>query len=123
MRRDEGYLLMGTGMLVSNPHDAVREQREGVEGYAESFSKAVRGMLLDYTGSDREIKAQQIVWRPEYRNAHPTPVELFALYFAVGAAGDDEAELLFDMIDGNRAVSLAGLVRISSSEQLTRRSS
>ena len=91
-------------MTVYNPKEASKHDINNPAFWVSSYSDAVHSMLTDNTGSDREIKASQITFRPEYRRAHPTPEALFALYFAVGAAGDDEAEILFSMLDGSMAV-------------------
>lgn len=91
-------------MTVYNPKEASKHDASSPAFWVSSYDGAVQSMLVDNTGSDREIKAAQITFRPEYRRAHPTPEALFALYFAVGAAGDDEAEILFSMHEGSMAV-------------------
>ena len=102
--REERILLLGSGMTVYNPKDASKHDINNPAFYVSTYGDAVEKMLVDNTGSVREIKASQITFRPDYRRAHPTPEALFALYFAVGAAGDDEAEILFSMHDGSMAV-------------------
>lgn len=101
--RDEGVMFIGTGMAVHNLRVMHRYSADNPPPWVESWLEAQRKMVEEYSGDRREIRAKQMTFNSNYRNAHPTSEHLTPLHFVIGAAGEDEGETLFSMIDGSLA--------------------
>jgi len=86
--RDEGVLIVGSGMSYHNLHDLFVD-RPAANLPAEGFDR----WLVDVvTQSDSAVRDQQLaIWdrAPGARRAHPTPEHLLPLMVAAGAAGAD----------------------------------
>jgi|SRR5687767_8340854 len=85
----EGVLIVGSGSLTHNLH-VLRFGQEQDEWSVE-FARWIREAV---TRGDRERVLRALDLAPHARRAHPTPEHYLPLPIAVGAAADDEAEVL-----------------------------
>lgn len=90
--RDEGVLIVGSGLSYHNLRDffsprAFRPSKE--------FDAWLNGALLGGSSADRGKLLTAWESAPSARAAHPREEHLLPLMVAVGAAGDDEAELTY----------------------------
>lgn len=85
--RREGILVLGSGGTVHN----LREIRQ--EGApAPEWSKAFDAYLDKGLSTGRIESFSDLYDLPDFRRAHPTEEHLLPLFFAMGAAADDEGE-------------------------------
>ncbi|HZM37427.1 MAG TPA: class III extradiol ring-cleavage dioxygenase [Burkholderiales bacterium] len=94
--RDENVLVIGSGHLTHNLRDWARGQGAPAP-YAREFQSWVLEKLKSRQTDDlinyRSLSAQGV-------RAHPTDEHFLPLFVALGAAGGDEAERVYDAIDG-----------------------
>jgi aromatic ring-opening dioxygenase catalytic subunit (LigB family) len=102
--RDEGVLIVGSGLSYHN-----LRQFFGPAGWGPSheFDAWLSGVLLGGSPQDRIKLLTDWEAAPAARAAHPREEHLLPLHVAVGAAGDDAAELTYHEKDfmGGLAVS------------------
>ena len=90
--RDQGYMFIGTGMVVYNEkHHATLAKKSKTPGqpiepesWTTSYEKQVRETMTDYSGDGRRIKSHQMCFAINFRNAHWSTERLFPLLFIVG---------------------------------------
>ena len=90
--RDEGVLIVGSGLSYHNLREffsprAFRPSKE--------FDAWLNGALLGGSSADRSKLLTEWKSAPSARAAHPREEHLLPLMVAVGAAGDDMAELAY----------------------------
>ncbi|KAL9624689.1 MAG: hypothetical protein Q9160_001043 [Pyrenula sp. 1 TL-2023] len=103
--REEGVLVMVTGMTVHNLR-AFRNNREfkGVYPFAESFDEALREAVEGgEPGEERNDRMVKLVERDDARQAHPTFDHLLPIHISVGAAGNDKGKRLWTLPEGSMA--------------------
>jgi aromatic ring-opening dioxygenase catalytic subunit (LigB family) len=102
--RDEGVLIVGSGLSYHNLREFF-----GPRGWGPShaFDAWLNGVLLGGNPGDRAKLLAAWEAAPSARAAHPREEHLLPLHVAVGAAGDDAAELTYHETDflGGLAVS------------------
>lgn len=103
--RDEGVLIVVTGMTVHNLR-AFRNDREfqGVYPFTESFDEALREAVEGgEPGEERNARMVKLVKRDDARQAHPTFDHLLPIHISVGAAGNDKGTRLWTLPQGSMA--------------------
>ena len=102
--RDEGVLIVGSGLSYHNLREFF-----GPRGWGPSheFDAWLNGVLLGGSPKDRYKLLAGWEAAPSARAAHPREEHLLPLMVAVGAAGDDQAQLSYHERDflGGLAVS------------------
>jgi aromatic ring-opening dioxygenase catalytic subunit (LigB family) len=102
--RDEGVLIVGSGLSYHNLREFF-----GPRGWGPShaFDAWLNGVLLGGSPGDRVKLLAAWEAAPSARAAHPREEHLLPLHVAVGAAGEDAAELTYHEPDfmGGLAVS------------------
>jgi len=104
--RDEGVLIIGSGMSYHNMRTLMASMRGGADiRAADPGSQRFDDWLEDtLTKKDPEARAAALAqWdkAPAARNAHPREEHLLPLHVAVGAAGDDAGRRTFkDVVMG-----------------------
>lgn len=97
--RDEGVVIIGSGMAVHNLRD-LRSARMsgGLLDYVVPFDNAIKEAVTSVTsGEERKIKLAELLRRDDARSAHPTFEHLLPVHIASGAAGDDKAVQLWTL--------------------------
>jgi len=89
--RDEGVLIVGSGMSYHNLREFFADRPESNHA-AEDFDAWLNDILINRDANARE--AGLAVWRsaPGARASHPTPEHLLPLHVAAGAALGDAAQ-------------------------------
>jgi aromatic ring-opening dioxygenase catalytic subunit (LigB family) len=90
--RDEGVLIVGSGLSYHNLRQFFSPRGWGP---SREFDAWLNGVLV--TGNTRDRDKLLTAWEaaPAARAAHPREEHLLPLHVAVGAAGDDPAELSY----------------------------
>ncbi|KAJ1879000.1 hypothetical protein LPJ57_003079 [Coemansia sp. RSA 486] len=84
--RDQGVIIVGSGMAVHNLRDLFTGRSQEVPAYVPMFDKQIEQALLE---SDNRKQAVVELENSEYlRKAHPTLEHLMPLHVATGAAKD-----------------------------------
>ena len=93
--RDENVLVIGSGHLTHNLRDWARGQGAPAP-YAREFQSWVYERIASRRNEEligyRSLSAHGV-------RAHPTDEHFLPLFVALGAAGEDEAERVYDAID------------------------
>ncbi|KAF2458238.1 aromatic ring-opening dioxygenase LigB subunit [Lineolata rhizophorae] len=97
--RDEGILIVTSGMAVHN----LRDMRFAFASpkpmpYAASFDEALKDAATASPG-ERERKMAELLKRPDARQAHPTFEHLLPVHVGAGAAGEDVGKQLFTLAE------------------------
>jgi aromatic ring-opening dioxygenase catalytic subunit (LigB family) len=92
--RDEGVLIVGSGMTYHNMRTLMTSMRRGgANGHADEGSQRFDDWLEEVlTKATPKVRATALVaWdqAPAARAAHPREEHLLPLHVVVGAAGDD----------------------------------
>ncbi|GAW14938.1 hypothetical protein ANO14919_043440 [Xylariales sp. No.14919] len=97
--RDEGIVIVGTGMAVHNLGDflAVRESGKTMP-YVYSFDEALKS-AANAEPEERQVAMSDLMRRNDARQAHPTLDHILPIYVSAGAAGRDVGERLFTLPD------------------------
>ncbi|RWA13722.1 hypothetical protein EKO27_g1398 [Xylaria grammica] len=97
--RDEGIVIVGTGMAVHNLGDflAVRESGKTMP-YVYSFDEALKSAATAEP-EERQVAMSDLMRRSDARQAHPTLDHILPIYVSAGAAGRDVGERLFTLPD------------------------
>ena len=90
--RDEGVLIVGSGLSYHNLRDFFSPRAWGP---SKEFDAWLNGALLGGSSADRSKLLTAWKSAPSARAAHPREEHLLPLMVAVGAAGDDMAELTY----------------------------
>ncbi|KAJ2122591.1 hypothetical protein IW147_003253 [Coemansia sp. RSA 720] len=85
--RNEGIVVVGSGMAVHNLRDLFGSRSTSVRPYVEPFDKQIEQAVLGPL-SERKEGVLQLAKSKILRQAHPTLEHLMPLHVAVGAAGD-----------------------------------
>ncbi|KAI6985798.1 aromatic ring-opening dioxygenase LigB subunit [Hortaea werneckii] len=99
--REEGCVVIGSGMAVHNLRDLwsamARSRRMGEEegvtrplGYTSAFDEALREAVEGSSGEERRKRMLALLKRGDLRQAHPSLEHLLPIFVAAGAAGEDE---------------------------------
>lgn len=86
--RDEGVLIVGSGMSYHNLRDFYSEDSRVVRA-AQDFDTWLTEAVTDADRTAREHKLATWLQAPGARAAHPRPEHLIPLMVAAGAAGED----------------------------------
>jgi 4,5-DOPA dioxygenase extradiol len=100
--RDQGYAVIGGGQPVHNLRDfglSMRGRMPSGQGYGTAFPSALTEALsrpgtgkVDSSSGDpaKWNEAKALLWRPDFRNAHPTSEHLLPVFVALGASDESE---------------------------------
>ncbi|KAG0166997.1 hypothetical protein DFQ28_011707 [Apophysomyces sp. BC1034] len=95
--RDEGVLIIGSGMIVHNLRLLWSYSDKPSPQFVKDFDKATDKCACELTGDERKKAANALDKHPAFRQSHPTAEHLTPFHVALGAAGDDEGiKLLHD---------------------------
>ncbi|KAM7221054.1 Extradiol ring-cleavage dioxygenase, class III enzyme, subunit B [Rhypophila decipiens] len=98
--RDEGVVIICTGMTVHNLRDLRSAWGNPVpKPYVVSFDNALKE-AVEAPPSEREDRMAEVAKRPDARQAHPWMDHLMPLYIAAGAAGDDLGKQTWTLHEG-----------------------
>lgn len=101
--RDDGVVIIGTGMTVHNLRDMrVAWGRPTPLPYAVSFDNALKEAVEAEPGVRQERMAA-VTRRPDARQAHPWMDHLMPVYIAAGAAGEDKGSQIWTMQEASFA--------------------
>jgi 4,5-DOPA dioxygenase extradiol len=90
--RDEGIVIIGTGMTVHNLRDMrFAWGKPEPLPYAVSFDNALKE-AVEAEPAVRKERMAEILKRPDARQAHPWMDHLMPVYVAAGAAGEDRGK-------------------------------
>jgi 4,5-DOPA dioxygenase extradiol len=97
--RDEGILIIVSGMAVHNLRDMDYRELGRVMEYTETFDEALKDAVEDHgTGEQRDKAMIELLSRAD---AHPTFEHLLPIHVGVGAAGSDKGERLWTLKEGS----------------------
>jgi 4,5-DOPA dioxygenase extradiol len=100
--REEGVLIIVSGMAVHNLRDMAFGGLGKVMPYTETFDEALKEAVEGHgTGEERDNAMAELLSRPDARKAHPTFEHLLPIHVGVGAAGTDKGERLWTLKDGS----------------------
>ncbi|KAI1392595.1 LigB-domain-containing protein [Hypoxylon trugodes] len=101
--RDEGIVIIGAGMSVHNLRDmfATRGDPRPLP-YAVSFDEALKD-ATESPPSERQARMNEVVERPDARQAHPRFDHLMPVYVTAGAAGVDVGKRTWTLHEGSVA--------------------
>lgn len=104
--REEGVLIIGSGMAVHN----LRDFRRGYGmppgqalPYVRSFDEALKAAVETEPGEKREVEMLKLLERKDLRQAHPSLEHLLPVFVAAGAAeGEgDEGKQIWTEVEGS----------------------
>ncbi|KFY93874.1 hypothetical protein V500_03502 [Pseudogymnoascus sp. VKM F-4518 (FW-2643)] len=101
--RDEGVLIIATGMAVHNLGDFWVGRGSGggrTMPYARTFDVALKEAATA-SSSERQAKMAALLKRGDARQAHPSLDHILPIYIAAGAAGADVGEQLWTLPEGS----------------------
>jgi 4,5-DOPA dioxygenase extradiol len=100
--REEGILIVVSGMAVHNLRDMGYGGLGRVMEYTETFDEALKEAVESHgTGEERDKAMVKLLSRPDARKAHPTFEHLLPIHVGIGAAGADEGERLWTLKEGS----------------------
>ena len=100
--REEGILIVVSGMAVHNLRDMGYGGLGQVMEYTKSFDEALKEAVESHgTGEDRDKAMVQLLSRPDAKKAHPTFEHLLPIHVGIGAAGADKGERLWTLKEGS----------------------
>ncbi|KAF7731983.1 hypothetical protein EC973_007088 [Apophysomyces ossiformis] len=88
--RDEGILIIGSGMLVHNLHLLQSHQNMPSPQFVKDFDAVAEKVICQLKGEERKKAAGELNNHQAFRESHPTAEHLTPLYVAIGAAGNDQ---------------------------------
>ncbi len=101
--RDEGVVIIGTGMTVHNLRDLRRAWGNPTPlPYAVSFDEALK-VAVEADPAERQVLMAGVTKRGDARQAHPWMDHLMPVYVAAGAAGEDRGVQTWTMHEGSFA--------------------
>jgi aromatic ring-opening dioxygenase catalytic subunit (LigB family) len=92
--RDEGVLIVGSGMSYHNLRDFYNSTPRAVQA-AEQFDRWLTAAVTAPNPSERDRKLTEWSAAPGAREVHPRPEHLIPLMVAAGAAGADPGKQAF----------------------------
>ncbi|RPB01744.1 Extradiol aromatic ring-opening dioxygenase [Choiromyces venosus 120613-1] len=97
--RDEGVVIIGSGMAVHNLRDLRFAMMSNKPlDYVAPFDNAIKEAVVNVTsGEERKTKLAELLRRSDARKAHPTFEHLLPVHIASGAAEDDKAVQLWTL--------------------------
>jgi 4,5-DOPA dioxygenase extradiol len=96
--REEGILIIVSGMVVHNLRDMAFSGLGKVMPYTEIFDEALKEAVEGHgTAEERDNAMVELLPRPDARKAHPTFEYLLPTHVGVGAAGTDKGERLWTL--------------------------
>ena len=98
--REEGVLIVTSGMAVHNLRDARSIGAGQVLQYTKTFDEALKG-AVESAVQEREDAMKALLKRADARKAHPGFDHLLPIYVGAGAAGDNEGKRLWTWLDGS----------------------
>ena len=100
--RDEGVLIIVSGMTVHNLRDFGRSfgMMSGPMPYAISFDEALKEAVEQPVEARQQAMAN-VLKRPDARKAHPSFDHLLPIHIGAGAAGDDVGKQVWTMPEGS----------------------
>jgi len=98
--REEGILVVGSGMAVHNLRD-FRSQRGGKQSYSYSFDEALKVAVETEPGEKRKAAMEELLQRKDARQAHPSFEHLLPVHVAAGAAGTAKGERFWTLVEGS----------------------
>jgi aromatic ring-opening dioxygenase catalytic subunit (LigB family) len=100
--RDEGVLIIVSGMTVHNLRDFRRSfgMMSGPMPYAVSFDDALKE-AVEQPVEERQQAMANVLKRPDARKAHPSFDHLLPIHIGAGAAGDDVGKQVWTMPEGS----------------------
>ncbi|XP_044731621.1 4,5-DOPA dioxygenase extradiol 1-like isoform X2 [Chrysoperla carnea] len=101
--RNEGIVIIGSGMSVHNLNERDLYADNEVAKYVVPFDNAVVDAMTKNKGEARRIALNELLKRSDIRNAHPTFEHFFPLFVVSGAAYEDTGDLLFTSYEGSFA--------------------
>ena len=100
--REEGILIIVSGMAVHNLRDRGYGGLGQVMEYTETFDEALKEAVESFgTGEERDKAMVGLLSRPDARRAHPSFEHLLPIHVGIGAAGSDRGERLWTLKDGS----------------------
>lgn len=93
--RDEGIVVMGSGMAGHN----LRDWGGPARGYVKSFDEALRE-AVEGDGKERDERMKQLLGRNDAKMAHPSWEHLMPVFVAAGAAEGEKGERMWTLIEG-----------------------
>lgn len=102
--RDEGVLIVGSGMSYHNLREFFSNHPDGNRA-AEEFDRWLHDAVTESDAETRAAKLTAWVKAPGARASHPTPEHLLPLMVAVGAAGADPGKRTYRDLLMGKAVS------------------
>jgi len=100
--RDEGVLIIGSGMAVHNLRDMFRANGLGkTMPYVESFEPALKEAMEMGSPELRKTGLEALLRRPDARKAHPDFDHLLPFFVGAGAAGEDPGKMIFTSPQGS----------------------
>ncbi|OLL26206.1 4,5-DOPA dioxygenase extradiol [Neolecta irregularis DAH-3] len=96
--REENVLIICSGMAIHNLQVAMSDTPFEVDiSPFKAFDNALYEAITS-PQSARETKMKKLMKHSEFRKSHPTGEHLMPIYVALGAAGSDNAKLVFNQI-------------------------
>ena len=100
--REEGILIIVSGMAVHNLRDWVYGGVGKEMRYTETFDEALKEAVEGHgTGEERDQAMVSLLSRPDAKKAHPTFEHLLPIHVGIGAAGVDKGERLWTLQEGS----------------------
>lgn len=99
--RDEGVVVVVSGMAVHNLRDMWAMSTGKTMGYAVSFDPALKDAVESKPGDERDRKMASLLKRSDARKAHPSFEHLLPIHVGVGAAGDDDGHQVWTLVEGS----------------------
>ncbi|KAK4232364.1 putative ferrous iron binding protein [Podospora fimiseda] len=101
--REEGVVIIGTGMTVHNLRDMRFAMGQSKPmPYSVSFDNALKE-AVESDPSMRQEKMREVTKRPDAKQAHPWMDHLMPVYVAAGAAGEDRGKQTWTLQEGSFA--------------------
>ncbi|KAF7731956.1 hypothetical protein EC973_007061 [Apophysomyces ossiformis] len=99
--RDEGVLIIGSGMIVHNLHMMWSYTNKPSPKFVKDFDTDAEKLACELTGDERKKMANELDKHPAFRQSHPTAEHLTPFHVALGAAGDDEGIKVLHMYESS----------------------
>ncbi|KAK4189228.1 putative ferrous iron binding protein [Podospora australis] len=101
--REEGVVMIGTGMTVHNLRDMRFAHGSSTPlPYSVSFDNALKE-AVEVDPKARQEKMREVTKRPDARQAHPWMDHLMPVYVAAGAGGEDKGKQIWTLQEASFA--------------------
>ena len=98
--RDEGVLVVASGMAVHNLRDHFSSHSVIPKPYTVSFDDALKD-AVQQDPEQRQMAMKQLMKRSDLRRAHPSLEHLLPIHVAAGAAGADVGKQVWTLPEGS----------------------